>query len=236
MTDEAMERRLDEKQMHESYRERERAFCTAASKLWDEEAQLRARIRENTNLTGDERLDAYKEGFEGLSQRFGALVEGFSRDVSARVVAAEKTLFADKNELFSQALMLAANTPDDRLESALNAARRSGLEDLQAALAQTAYERSPSRRPKIFQAWAESNPERAEALETIGRTPGPVQLHDRSERAMRPPKASPSDLEPTPADQRERAEEQAKAKAGREAFFGGASKMLPQRRVGRRVS
>jgi hypothetical protein len=228
------EHRVDERQMHPQYREREEVFRTAAARLWDEEQALRVRIRQNADLEEEQRLDAYREGYTTLEQRFSSLVEGFSRDVSARVLAAERPLFAVRNEHFAAMLAQAAQTPDDQLEALFNSARRAGLGDLEQAAAHVAYERDPLKRPKIFEEWAAANPQRAGAVELLRRTPGASQLYDRSERAMRPPKAAPDDLAPTKADLQAARDKAQREDTSRRAFFNRPSGV--RRQVGRRIA
>jgi hypothetical protein len=109
-------------------------------------------------------------------------------------------------------------------------ARRSSQTDLERATAQVAYQRGL--RP-VWQSWAEADPQRAAAVTLLRGVPGIEQLHTRTARAMRPPKATADDLEPTAADH-QRAAEAAAEKARPRARFFGVSRQ--RRQVSGRIS
>ncbi len=125
-----------------------------------------------------------------------------------------------------------ANVPDERLESLMNTATRSGQEELARAIAASAYERGGSA-STIFNSWAEAKPERAAALERIKGTPGASQFYTRTKLAMTPPKAALGDLMPTAEDERKAAEAEAASNVTKYAEFFGPT--VP-RQVGGRFS
>lgn len=63
----------------------------------------------------------------------------------------------------------------------------------------------------------------------LRRTPGAAQLHNRSERAMRPPKASPEDLAPTTADLEAARDRALQERARRLGFFNRPAGTVPRR-------
>lgn len=219
----------DPEQMHEDYAAREAAFRDEAGKLWTEEQNARERIRSNVGLSEEERMDAYMESYQGLERRLDALSGDFGRDVGKTIQEATRTLYAGAGEKFSEHLTSVANVPDERLSELMATARRSGQEDLERAIAVTAFERGER---GLFDRWAEANPERAAAVERIKGTPGSEQLYTRTARTMRPPKANLEDLQPTDVDRQRAAEAEAERNLPRVEFFGPRVRQ----QVGRKVS
>jgi len=228
-----MEHRHDqhvaEERMHPSYREKEGTFRDEAAKLWTEEATVRERIRGAAELSAEERQDAYRARYGELERRFEGLREKFSKDVSSEVLEAQETLNRGTGSRFSEHLTAVSSIRDEKLGEIM--ARRSGQEDLERAVAITAYERGV--RP-VWQSWAESDPERAEAVKLLRGVPGAEQFSTRT-RTMRPPRAEEVDLEPTADDVEAQQRTAEEASAARKAFFSGRP-FIPRRQVGRKVS
>jgi hypothetical protein len=223
--------RVDEAHMHEDYRQKESAFREEAAKLWTEEANARDRIRSNVGLTEEERQDLYMESYQGLQKRLDSLSDEFGREVGKTIQEATQTLYAGEGKKFSEHLSAVATVSDEQLATLMRVARRSGQEDLERAVAVTAYERGER---GLWGRWAEKDPERAAAVERIKGTPGAEQLYTRTAGAMRPPKANLEDLMPTDVDVRKAAEAEAAKNQPRVEFFGASD--LPRRQVGRKVS
>jgi len=227
----ASDHRVDEEQFHPDYAERETRFRDQAAKLWDKESNVRAQIRTEIGLTEEERMDRYIKAYSGLEERLDALSSELGLQEGKAILQATETLYGAAGKQFSEHLTSVANVPDERLQALMNTAVRSGQEELGRAIAVTAYERGEH---TIFNSWAESNPERAAALERIKGTPGAEQMATRTRLAMTPPKAELSDLIPTPADERRAAEKKAAADMTKYAEFFGPTHV--RRQVGGRVS
>jgi hypothetical protein len=221
---------VTEDHMDEGYLKKETAFREQAAKFWGEEASIRERIRSNVDLTDEERQDAYRESYEGLERRFEELTREFGKDVSKDVFEAEETLRRGTGASFAEHLTQVSGMPDEKLGELMIMARRSSQTDLERATAQVAYQRGL--RP-VWQSWAEADPQRAAAVTLLRGVPGIEQLHTRTARAMRPPKATADDLEPTAADH-QRAAEAAAEKARPRARFFGVSRN-GRRQVGGRI-
>jgi hypothetical protein len=225
------DQRIDEGRMDKTYLEKESAFREQAAKLWTDEASARERIRSNVALSAEERMDAYQESYEGLERRLEQLSDEFGRDVGKDVYEAERTLNGGAAPRFAEHLTAVAGVRDEKLSEIMAVARRSGQADLERAIAVTAYERGV---PPVWSAWAEANPERAEAVKLLRGTPGADQLWTRRGRTMRPRKARPEDLEPTAEDLKRAGEAEAKRNAPRVQFFGSGAAQ-PRRQVGSRI-
>lgn len=205
--------------MHPEYLERETRFRDQAGKLWDRESNVRAQIRTDASLSEEERMDRYMAAYAGLERTLDELSDEIGREEGGAILKATNTLFGGgSGKKFAEHLASVANVPDERLESFMNIATRSGQGELARAVAVSAYERGEH---GLFNSWVESNPERAEALKRIKGTPGAEQFYTRTKRAMTPPKAELSDLMPTPADERRAAEEREAASVTKWAEFFG---------------
>jgi len=211
--------RVDEENMHPDYLERETRFRDQAAKLWDKEAAVRTMIRTDVSLSKEERMDRYMAAYTGLEERLDELSDEIGREEGGAILKATNTLFGGgSGKKFAEHLASVANVPDERLESLMNTATRSGQGELARAVALTAYERGEW---GLFNSWAEANPERAGALQRIKGTPGAEQFLTRTKRAMTPPKAELSDLMPTHEDERRAAEAEAASKVTKYAAFFG---------------
>ncbi len=205
--------------MHPDYLERETRFRDQAAKLWDAEAAARAQIRTDVSLSEEERLDRYIPAYRELEKTLDELSGEIGREEGKAILEATETLYGGgAGKKFSEHLASVANVPDERLEALMNTAVRSGQGELARAVALTAYERGER---GLFSSWAESNPERAAALQRIKGTPGAEQFYTRTKLAMTPPKAALADLMPTAVDQRRAAEAEAAAKVTKYAAFFG---------------
>jgi hypothetical protein len=222
--------RVDEEQMHPDYLERETRFRDQAASLWDKESNARAQIRTDVSLSEEERMDQYIAVYGGLEKTLDELSGELGREEGKAILAATETLHGGAGKKFSEHLASVANVPDERLESLMATATRSGQGELARAVALTAYERGER---GLFNSWAEANPERAAALARIKGTPGSAQFYTRTKLAMRPPKAALADLIPTPEDERRAAEAEAASKVTKYAAFFGPT--VP-RQVGSRRS
>ena len=222
--------RVDEEQMHPDYLERETRFRDQAATLWDKEAAVRTMIRTDVSLSEEERMDRYIPAFRALEKTLDELSGEIGREEGKAIQEATEILYGGgAGKKFSEHLASVANVPDERLESLMNTATRSGQGELARAVAVSAYERGER---TIFNSWAEANPDRAAALERIKGTPGSAQFYTRTKLAMRPPKAALADLIPTPEDERRAAEAEAVAGMKYTEFFGQGVR----RQVGGRVS
>ena len=225
--------RVDEEHMHPDYRERETRFRDQAAKLWDKESNARAAIRTDVSLSEEERMDQYIAVYGGLEKTLDALSGELGREEGLAIQEATETLYGGSGKTFSEHLTSVANVPDERLESLMNTATRSGQGELARAIAVSAYERGGSA-STIFNSWAEAHPERAAALERIKGTPGASQMFTRTKLAMRPPKAALADLVPTHEDERRAAEAEAASNMTKYAAFFGPTHV--RRQVGSRRS
>jgi len=225
--------RVDEERFHPDYAERETRFRDQAASLWDQESNVRAQIRTDVGLSEEERMDRYIPAYRELEKTLDELSGELGREEGEAILAATETLYGGSGKTFSAHLASAANVPDERLESLMNTAVRSGQEDLARAVALTAYERGGSA-STIFTSWAEAHPERAAALERIKGTPGAEQMATRTRLAMTPPKAALQDLIPTHEDERKAAEKKAASDMTKYAQFFGPARMA--RQVGSRRS
>lgn len=221
---------VDEEHMHPDYLERETRFRDQAAKLWDKEGAARTMIRTDVSLSEEERMDQYIAVYGGLEKTLDELSGEIGREEGKAVQEATETLYGGSGKKFSEHLASVANVPDERLESLMNTATRSGQEELARAIAVSAYERGER---GLFNRWAEANPERAAALERIKGTPGAEQFYTRTKLAMRPPKAALGDLMPTAEDERRAAEAEAASNVTKYAEFFGPT---VRRQVGGRVS
>jgi len=222
---------VTEENMHPDYLERETRFRDQAASLWDKESNARAQIRTDVGLSEEERMDRYIKAYSGLEERLDELSGDIGREEGKAIQEATETLYGGSGKTFSAHLTSVANVPDDGLQALMNTATRSGQGELARAVAVSAYERGEH---TIFNSWAESNPERAAALERIKGTPGAEQFYTRTKLAMRPPKAALADLIPTHEDERKAAEKKAAADTAKYAQFFGPTHV--RRQVGGRVS
>jgi hypothetical protein len=94
-------------------------------------------------------------------------------------------------------------------------------------------QRNPGGTSEIFRDWVARDPKRQAAHDRLRGTPKSGQFYDRT-RGVKPPKAKPTDLEPTAADIQKAAAEKAAKDAPRVEFFGGTPQ--PRRQVGSRIS
>jgi hypothetical protein len=221
--------RVDEENMHPAYAERETRFRDQAASLWDKESNARAAIRTDVSLSEEERMDRYIAVYGGLEKTLDELSGELGREEGKAIQEATETLYGGSGKQFSEHLASVANVPDERLESLMNTAVRSGQGELARAVAVSAYERGER---GLFNSWAESNPERAAALQRIKGTPGAEQMATRTRLAMTPPKAALQDLVPTPEDERRAAEAASAASVAKYAAFFGPT--AAPRQVGRR--
>lgn len=223
--------RVEEENMHPDYLERETRFRGQAGKLWDAESNVRAQIRTDIGLPEEARMDRYISAYSELEKTLDELSSELGREEGKAIVEATETLYGGSGKTFSAHLASVAGVPDDGLQALMNTATRSGQPDLARAVAVSAYERGEH---GLFNSWAEANPDRAAALERIKGTPGSAQFYTRTKLAMRPPKASLSDLLPTAEDERRAAEEREAASVTKYAAFFGPTAV--PRQVGRRRS
>jgi len=223
--------RVDEEHMHPDYHERETRFRDQAAKLWDKESNARAAIRTDVSLSEEARMDAYIPAYRELEKTLDELSGELGREEGKAIQEATETLYGGgSGKKFSEHLASVANVPDERLESLMNTAVRSGQGELARAIAVSAYERGER---GLFNSWASSHPERAAALARISGTPGAEQMATRTRLAMTPPKAALQDLIPTPEDERRAAEAEAASNVTKYAEFFGPT--VP-RQVGSRRS
>jgi hypothetical protein len=221
---------VTEENMHPDYHERETRFRDQAATLWDKESNARAQIRTDVSLSEEERMDRYIAVYGGLEKTLDELSGEIGREEGKAILEATETLYGGgAGKKFSEHLASVANVPDERLSSLMATATRSGQGELARAVALTAYERGER---GLFNSWAESNPERAAALERIKGTPGAEQFYTRTKLAMRPPKAALADLIPTPEDERMAAEAEAASNVTKYAAFFGPT--VPRQVGGRR--
>ena len=207
---------VKEDRMHPDYLKKEQAFREKAARLWDQERQLREGVRSRVGAEPEARQEAYMKGYQQLEERHEQLVEEINQEHSKRTAAAEKKLYAGTGERFGGYLVELSSKPADELEGIMRTAQRTGQKDLARAVAVAALDKNQF---GVFDQWAASDPETAEALKYLRTTPGGSQFYDRTTRAMRPPKADPASLEPTAEDLQRFREEEARRNAPRQQFF-----------------
>ena len=210
------------------YHEKEEEFRTEAARLHSRNEDLQASIRKDVHIPLEDREDLYVESYKSLNSSFEKLANDFARSVEDERTAYEKTVYAGTGERFSDHLTQLANVPDEQLETLMKTARRSGQKDLARAVAITSLERrgvSP-----LFEEWAGSNPETANALTRLRGLPDSDRLRTRT-LTMRPFKARPESLVPRQEDHEREASKATAKEASKAAFFGG-----PRRQVGSRLA
>ncbi len=218
---------IDEGRMHPDYRTEEEGFRKRAMSFIDAERELRERIRSDVDATPDERQEAYMGGYEKIEAGFSRAADDFGSRIGKTISESREKVFTGRGEGFSGHLIQASSMPKEKLPELMAVARRTGQQDLQQAVAMVAHERHMF---PLFNEWAASEPERAEALRRLRGTPGSEQFYARTTLAMKPPRADSQGLEPTQAD-RDQAEDLARRKAApRQQFFN-----LPRRQIGRRT-
>jgi hypothetical protein len=210
--------RVADRDLHPEYRSREEAFRERAGALWQREQENRERIRSQVGLSEEERIDRYTQARQSIDREFERLANNFGAEEGQAIAQATKTLYAGEGQGFAQHLAAVAAVPDERLAELLSTAQRSGQESLARAVASVAYERGVR---AVFNRWAEANPERAEALERIRRTPGAVQHFDRTVRALTPPRAEMGDLMPRKDDIEKHVQEKAAEEVRRRRALAG---------------
>jgi len=218
---------LDEKDMSPDYREAEQAYREQAAKLWTEAAELKKRVRRNVDVEPEERQDEYLAAYQSLNTRFEKLANDFSRRVETQRRSDTHLLQEGVGERFADHVISLSARPVEELEQIMQTARRTGERDLARACGQVALDKQ---RYQLFEEWASSEPELADAMRRLRTIPSVDQLRVRT-LAMRPPRAAADTLEPTAADYEHAQSSKASAEAARAAFFN-----LPRRQVGSRIA
>lgn len=215
-------------EFHKSYHEAEEKFRTEASRLHSRNEDLQASIRRNVDAPDEAREAVYIEGYQGISEDFDKLANDFARSVERDRSALERTVYEGTGEKFSDHLTRLAGVPDGQLETLMRTARRSGQKDMERAVAITSLERQGH--SPLFEDWAQTDPQTAEALQKLRGLPDLDRLRTRT-LAMRPFKAHPEALTPRQEDREREAAKAAADEASKAAFFN-----RPRRQAGRRVS
>jgi hypothetical protein len=217
-----------ETEFDEQYHEAEDAYRQSVFPLHDKERRLQEMIRGDVSLSEEERQKRYLSGYTQIETEFEQLANDHGRAYFEDRRTLEKTLYEGTGDKFGEYLASMADKPDEKLPEILSAAQRSKQPDLARAVAAVAHERNLF---GVFQKWADSEPETADALARLRSLPDEDRFRTRT-LALKPPRADMAALTPTHED-RERARQEAAVEAApREAFFGPA---VP-RQVGGRFS
>jgi hypothetical protein len=204
----------------------EQEFRKRAERLHKMEREARAKIRADVGADDDTRQTRYMKRWQELNEEFERMANEHGKWFYDTQRALDEKIHKGTGEKFSEHLTALANTSDEKLPELLSTAQRTGQKDLARAVAQTALER---RQLGIFQTWADSEPELAEALKRRRSLPEDKRFLDRT-LTMRPFKADMTSLTPTPEDHDRAAREETAAEAQKRQFFG-----FPRRQVGSRV-
>lgn len=197
MTDYLKNGNLDESRMSAEYLEAEKKYREKGSRLWDRNEQLKKDVRSKLGLTPEQRLDEYMQLYQrDISTPFAKMASDFFFQIMKPRGNDERLLSQGVGEKFSDHLIALADKPVEELSAIMQTAQRTGEKDLVRAVAQVGLDRNAF---GLYNQWAASEPELAEALKRVRSTPDPEQVETRA-NAARPPKASPSALQPTQVD------------------------------------
>jgi hypothetical protein len=226
---------IAEPDMSRDYLRAETKWRGEASRFWQQERELRAKVRRSLDLDEDDRALVYQVEYRKIEEAFKASADGFTNYWLQERRLAHERVYRNLSDGFRSSLLSAMALPDDALEGTLNVAQRSGQRDLAQAVAQVALERGDF---GLFECWGRENSDKASALRLLRRVPGFDQLTTRVHKAMKPPRPdNVSQLRPGHAEVEaaREAEENSRINAQTREFFGNPS--LGRRRGrGRRVS
>lgn len=224
---------IAEPDMDRDYLRAETKWRGEASRFWQQERELRAKVRRSLDLDEGDRALVYQVEYGKIEEAFNASADGFTNHWLQERQLAHERVYRNLSDGFRDSLLSAASLPDDALEGTYNVAHRSGQADLAQAVAMTALERGNF---GLFERWGRENSDKAKALKTLRRVPGFDQLTTRIHKAMKPPRPdSVSQLRPGAAEVQAVAEAESRDRTNAQVreFFGNPS--LGRRR-GRRVS
>jgi hypothetical protein len=226
MTDYLEPASLEERDMDPEFKSAEEEYRNQAGKLWTEAEELKKRTRRKVDATPEERLGEYMAEYQSINTSFEKLADGFAQRVESQRRADKRLLQEGVGEKFTDHVIALASKPAEELDLIMQAAKRTSQQDLARACAQVALDKQ---RYRLFEQWAEGEPELAAAMKRLRTTPNLDQLRTRT-LAMRPPRADAGVLEPTQEDRDRVVSHKAAQEAARASFFG-----LPRRQVGSRV-
>jgi hypothetical protein len=217
---------MAESDMDSDYLRAETNWRGEASRFWQQERDLRAKVRRSLDLDEEDRALVYQHEYQKIEEAFKASADGFTNHWLQERRLAHERVYRNLSDGFRDSLLSAMSLPDDALEGTLNVAQRSGQTDLAQAIAQVALERNNF---ALFERWGRENPDKAKALGTLRRVPGFDQLTTRVHKAMRPPRADLENLRPGHAEVEaaREAEEHSRVNADLREFYGNP-------RIGRR--
>jgi hypothetical protein len=225
---------IAEPDMSRDYLWAETKWRGEASRFWQQERDLRQKVRRSLDLDEDDRALVYQVEYGKIEEAFKASADGFTNHWLQERQLAHERVYRNLSDGFRDSLLSAASLPDDALEGTYNVAHRSGQADLAQAIAMTALERNNF---ALFERWGRENSDKAKALQTLRRVPGFDQLTTRVHKAMKPPRPdSVSQMRPGAAEVQAAAEAESHDRTNAQVreFFGNPS--LGRRGRGRRVS
>lgn len=188
---------LDESRMSKDYLAAEKEYRERGKRLWEKNEELKKTVRSKLDLTPEQRLDEYMQLYQrDISTPFNKMASEFFFQTMKPRGEDERLLSQGVGEKFSDHLIALADKPVEELSAIMQTAQRTGEKDLVRAVAQVAIDKNHF---GLYNQWAASEPELAEALKRVRSTPDPEQVETRA-NAARPPKASPDALQPTQVD------------------------------------
>jgi hypothetical protein len=223
---------------HPDYAKAEQDFEQKSERFWQQEKELREKVRSMVAASREEREEAYVQGYTSLLKEFEELhASTINAFHSKRVGEAEEVLFSAGSGRYADLVVSLATAPDERLRSLYEVARQSNQHDLLRAVAHTAKARGAE---GLWREWVMSDEERANALRYIERTPDAERFADRTLVRNRPIKATREALEPTRearaayAEEQRKKEERERERKKQRAQFFDKGPALPKRQVGSR--
>ena len=198
---------VDDEDLSPEYRELEEQYRAAAGPLWGEARKIAESVRANVDAERERRDENYVSRFSAsVNAPWQQLASNFVAAIETQRHNDRKTVEASRGNRFADHLIAVSSAPEDGLEDLMRTAQRTGQKDLARAVAQVALDKN---RFQVFDRWASSEPETAEAMRRLRSTPSSEQLITRT-NALKPPAATPEALIPREEDHR-RAEETKRA-------------------------
>jgi hypothetical protein len=191
---------------------------------------IQQHIRRQENLTDEQREQRYIERFTPIAENLDNAATAFVGFWENQRSELAKKVHEGTGERFADHVGRVSELPDEKLGEVMETAIRTGQDDLAQAAAEVALTRQGYSR--IFNAWAERNPERAQALKRLHSLPDPERLVTRASARAQVPPASPEALKPRQEDL-DFLQAQKTAKAAQERVDRTRKPLI--RRVGSRV-
>jgi hypothetical protein len=182
----------------QAYVEAERELEKQLNLAYQNSRNIQQQIRRQLDLTDEQREERYIERFGPIAENLDNAANHFIGHWENQRSELTQKVHEAVGEKFGEHLANVSELEDDRLDELMQSAIRTNQKDLQAVIAQTALTREGYSR--IFNEWAQRNPQRGEALKRLHSLPSSERLISRASARAQVPAASPESLKPTDED------------------------------------